>query len=86
MGTLYNLELAPNDPISEEFVELARTCLVKDHFLVKNTLAGVQTLNVMAHFNLFVHLLTNARDRANITERQIEVGMEMPRGRYGDLL
>ena len=52
LGTLHNLELSPNDPIADEYVALAKTCLVKDHFLTKNTIAGVQTLNVMAHYNL----------------------------------
>jgi hypothetical protein len=44
MGTLYNLELAPNDSSAEEYFALAKTCLAKGNFMVHNTLAGVQTL------------------------------------------
>ena len=54
MGTLHNLELAPNDPVAESYVAMAKTCLVKDSFMIKNTIAGVQTLNIMAHYNLYV--------------------------------
>lgn len=56
MGTLHNLELSPNDPMADDYVAMAKTCLVKDSFMTKNTIAGVQTLNVMAHYNLYVAL------------------------------
>lgn len=44
MGTLYNLELAPNDSSAEEYFAMSKTCLAKGNFMVHNTLAGVQTL------------------------------------------
>lgn len=52
MGTLHNLEALPNDPIGDEYLSRARDCLVKDNFLIKSTIAGVRTLNVMAHYHL----------------------------------
>ncbi|KAK6904287.1 hypothetical protein I203_107803 [Kwoniella mangroviensis CBS 8507] len=52
MGTLQNLELPPNDPTADEYLLLAKSCLTKGDFLNNNTIAGVQTLIVMAHYLL----------------------------------
>lgn len=43
-GALHDLELPPNDPVSVEFYNTARLCLVKGKFLIHNTLAGVRAL------------------------------------------
>lgn len=43
-GSLHDLELPPNDPVSVDFYTTARLCLVKGKFLIHNTLAGVRTL------------------------------------------
>ncbi|WWC87416.1 uncharacterized protein L201_002305 [Kwoniella dendrophila CBS 6074] len=52
MGTLQNLELPPNDPSADEYLALSKGCLTKGDFLNNNTIAGVQTLIVMAHYLL----------------------------------
>ncbi|WWC67436.1 uncharacterized protein I206_101344 [Kwoniella pini CBS 10737] len=52
MGTLQNLELPPNDPTANEYLSLAKGCLTKGDFLNNNTIAGVQTLIIMAHYLL----------------------------------
>lgn len=44
MGTLHNLELPPNDESAEEYLGLAKGCLMKGDFLNNNTIAGVRTL------------------------------------------
>lgn len=51
-GALHSLELPPNDPSAEEYLILSKSALAKADFLVNNTLAGVQTLHIMAHFHL----------------------------------
>ncbi|WRT65255.1 uncharacterized protein IL334_002198 [Kwoniella shivajii] len=52
MGTLQNLELPPNDPTADEYLALAKGSLTKGDFLNNNTIAGVQTLIIMAHYLL----------------------------------
>ncbi|WVR05530.1 hypothetical protein IAU60_002548 [Kwoniella sp. DSM 27419] len=52
MGALHNLELPPNDPSAEDFCSLAKSCLVKGDFMANTTVAGVQTLHIMAHYVL----------------------------------
>ncbi|WVW79032.1 hypothetical protein I302_100995 [Kwoniella bestiolae CBS 10118] len=52
MGTLQNLELPPNDPTADEYLMLAKSCLTKGDFLNNNTIAGVQSLIIMAHYLL----------------------------------
>jgi hypothetical protein len=44
MGSLHNLELAPNDPCAEEYLSLSKSCLAKSDFLTRSTIAGIQTL------------------------------------------
>lgn len=44
MGALHSLELPPNDPSAEEYLDLAKRSLAKTDFLTHSTLAGVQTL------------------------------------------
>lgn len=44
VGALHNLELLPNDQLSEELFALAKKALSKGKFLDHNTLAGVRTL------------------------------------------
>ncbi|KAK8870138.1 hypothetical protein IAR55_000708 [Kwoniella newhampshirensis] len=51
-GALHNLELSPDDQLSDEYVCRARQCLVQDSFMSKNTIAGVQSINLMAHYHL----------------------------------
>ncbi|OAA59728.1 Transcription factor [Niveomyces insectorum RCEF 264] len=51
-GTAYNIEMPPNDSSAEDWLHLAEMALVKGDFLSNNTLAGVQTLHLMAHVNL----------------------------------
>ena len=72
-GALHNLELPPNDPSAEEYLALSKSALAKGDFLTKNTLAGLQTLHVMAHFHLSV---TNTCAPTNASETE--------RGRNGD--
>ncbi|ORY30771.1 hypothetical protein BCR39DRAFT_598252 [Naematelia encephala] len=52
MGALHNLELPPDDPCVDEYLTLAEQCLIKGNFMVHNTMAGVQTLIIMAHCKL----------------------------------
>ncbi|WWC65511.1 uncharacterized protein I303_108129 [Kwoniella dejecticola CBS 10117] len=52
MGALHSLELRANDPLAEHYCNLAKACLAKGDFLVNTTLAGVQSLHIMAHFML----------------------------------
>ncbi|KAK6909911.1 hypothetical protein L486_00437 [Kwoniella mangroviensis CBS 10435] len=52
MGALHSLELRPNDPLAENYCNLAKICLAKADFLVNTTLAGVQALHIMAHYML----------------------------------
>jgi len=44
VGSLHNLELAPNDPSTEEYLTLSKRCLAKSDFLTRSTIAGIQTL------------------------------------------
>lgn len=44
MGSLHSLELPPNDPSGEEYLDLAKRSLAKTDFLTNSTIAGVQTL------------------------------------------
>lgn len=44
MGSLHSLELPPNDPSAEEYLDLAKRSLAKTDFLTHSTVAGVQTL------------------------------------------
>jgi hypothetical protein len=44
MGTLFNLELLPNDPASDRYLRLAEISLGLGEFLKRNTLAGLQTV------------------------------------------
>ncbi|EPE06816.1 hypothetical protein F503_03243 [Ophiostoma piceae UAMH 11346] len=50
-GTAYNIELPNDDPSAEEWQHLSEMALVKGDFLSNNTIAGVQTLHIMAHKN-----------------------------------
>ena len=43
-GTLYNIEMAYNDPSAEEWLHLSQRALVKGDFLATNTVHGLQTL------------------------------------------
>ncbi|WWC87429.1 uncharacterized protein L201_002318 [Kwoniella dendrophila CBS 6074] len=52
MGALHNLELRPDDTSAEDYMLCAEDCLTKGHFMTNNTVAGVQTLIIMAHFHL----------------------------------
>lgn len=44
MGALHSLELPPNDPSAEEYLDLAKRSLAKTDFLTHSTIAAVQTL------------------------------------------
>lgn len=44
MGSLHNLELPPNDPSADEFLELSKRSLAKADFLTRSNIAGIQTL------------------------------------------
>ncbi|WOO86263.1 putative transcriptional regulatory protein [Vanrija pseudolonga] len=52
MGTYFNLELPPDDPGVEDYLNLSQCCLAKADFITKHTLAGVQTLHIMASLKL----------------------------------
>ncbi|OCF32109.1 hypothetical protein I316_06265 [Kwoniella heveanensis BCC8398] len=52
MGAYYNLELPPDDSLVDDYLLVAQNCLSKGDFLSNNTLAGVQTLHIMAHLLL----------------------------------
>jgi hypothetical protein len=44
VGSLHNLELPPNDPSAEEYLNLAKRSLAKSDFMTNSTMEGVQTL------------------------------------------
>lgn len=44
IGSLYNLESAPNSPISSRYKALAETCLAKGDVMRNCSVAGVQAL------------------------------------------
>jgi hypothetical protein len=44
LGTLANMELAPNDPQAQQLYLLGQQCLFEGRFLVVNTLTAVQAL------------------------------------------
>lgn len=44
IGSLHNLELPPNDPSADEYLELSKRCLAKADFLTRSNIAGIQTL------------------------------------------
>lgn len=44
IGSTYNLELYPNDPLAEEYLQTCRRCLAMGKFMTHNSLAGVQAL------------------------------------------
>jgi hypothetical protein len=52
MGALHNLELPPDDHTAEEYLALSRDALDAGDFMINNTIAGVQTLSIMAHYHL----------------------------------
>ncbi|KAL1404878.1 hypothetical protein Q8F55_008489 [Vanrija albida] len=52
MGTYFNLELPPDDPGVDDYLKLSQCCLAKADFITKHTLAGVQTLHIMASLML----------------------------------
>ncbi|RSH90304.1 hypothetical protein EHS25_001638 [Saitozyma podzolica] len=52
MGVAQNLALAPGDYLGDEYYSYSKECLTKGNFMIHNTLAGVQTLSVMAHYLL----------------------------------
>ncbi|ORY30182.1 fungal-specific transcription factor domain-domain-containing protein [Naematelia encephala] len=52
MGSLHNLEVAPNDSCAVEYLALSKLCLTKGNFMTHNTLAGVQTIHIMGHIQL----------------------------------
>ncbi|WVW79040.1 hypothetical protein I302_101003 [Kwoniella bestiolae CBS 10118] len=52
MGALHNLELRPDDTSAEEYMLCSEDCLTKGNFMTNNTVAGVQTVIIMAHFHL----------------------------------
>ncbi|KAH7070681.1 hypothetical protein BKA63DRAFT_545166 [Paraphoma chrysanthemicola] len=51
-GTMFNIEMPHYDPSAEDWVRLAERALVKGDFLSNNTVAGLQTLHLMAHLHL----------------------------------
>ena len=63
MGALHNLEPPPDDQSADEYISLARDALEAGDFVINNTIAGVQTLSVMAHYHLFVNLKEVADDK-----------------------
>jgi hypothetical protein len=44
IGSLHNLELPPNDPSADEYLDLAKRSLTKSDFMTNCTIAGIQTL------------------------------------------
>ncbi|CAK7199490.1 hypothetical protein SEUCBS139899_002170 [Sporothrix eucalyptigena] len=54
LGSLTNMELAPDDPASMAFYRLSQQCLVAGKFLVNNSLTTVQTLSLMAKYTAYV--------------------------------
>ncbi|KFZ06247.1 hypothetical protein V501_07591 [Pseudogymnoascus sp. VKM F-4519 (FW-2642)] len=51
-GTMFNIEMANDDSSVEEWLQLSERALVKGDFLSNNTVAGLQTLHLMAHLHL----------------------------------
>ncbi|KAF2153605.1 hypothetical protein K461DRAFT_278410 [Myriangium duriaei CBS 260.36] len=51
-GTLHNIEMPHYDSSANEWLHLSERALVKGEFLSSNTIAGLQTLHLMAHLNL----------------------------------
>ncbi|KAH7082385.1 fungal-specific transcription factor domain-containing protein [Paraphoma chrysanthemicola] len=51
-GTMFNIEMPHYDTSAEDWVGLAERALVKGDFLSNNTVAGLQTLHLMAHLHL----------------------------------
>ncbi|KAF2829606.1 hypothetical protein CC86DRAFT_285630 [Ophiobolus disseminans] len=51
-GNVFNIEIASDPTVSEELLRLSELALVKGDFLSNNTVAGVQTLHLMAHLHL----------------------------------
>ncbi|KAK9350906.1 hypothetical protein V1523DRAFT_418316 [Lipomyces doorenjongii] len=51
-GTMFNIEMANNDSSAEDWLHLSELALVKGDFLSNNTVAGLQTLHLMAHLHL----------------------------------
>ncbi|WVQ68695.1 uncharacterized protein L199_006904 [Kwoniella botswanensis] len=52
MGALHNLELRPDDASAAEYMLCSEDCLTKGNFMTNNTVAGVQTVIIMAHYHL----------------------------------
>lgn len=52
MGALHNLELPPDDISAEEYLLSSEDCLARGQFMNNNTVPGVQTLIIMAHYHL----------------------------------
>lgn len=68
VGSLHNLELPPNDPSADEYLDLSKRSLSKSDLMTHSTLAGIQTLvgphrsenarvlivqHIMAHYHLY---------------------------------
>ncbi|KAI8667623.1 Fungal-trans domain-containing protein [Fusarium sp. Ph1] len=51
-GTMFNIEMPNCDSSAEEWLHLSERALVKGEFLSNNTVAGLQTLHLMAHLRL----------------------------------
>ncbi|KFZ02024.1 hypothetical protein V500_00474 [Pseudogymnoascus sp. VKM F-4518 (FW-2643)] len=51
-GAMFNIEMANDDSSVEEWLQLSERALVKGDFLSNNTVAGLQTLHLMAHLHL----------------------------------
>ncbi|CAK7222132.1 hypothetical protein SCUCBS95973_004737 [Sporothrix curviconia] len=54
LGSLTNMELAPDDPASMAYYRLSQQCLVAGKFLVNNSLTTVQALSLMAKYTAYV--------------------------------
>ncbi|KIL92314.1 hypothetical protein FAVG1_04723 [Fusarium avenaceum] len=51
-GTMFNIEMPNCDSSAEEWLRISERALVKGEFLSNNTVAGLQTLHLMAHLQL----------------------------------
>ncbi|KAJ9144638.1 Transcription factor [Pleurostoma richardsiae] len=51
-GTMFNIEMPDSDSSAEDWLRLSERALVKGDFLSNNTVAGLQTLHLMAHLHL----------------------------------
>ncbi|KAF4556666.1 Fungal specific transcription factor domain-containing protein 57 [Elsinoe fawcettii] len=51
-GTVYNIEMAYDASAAEYWLRLAEIALARGDFLSNNTVAGLQTLHLMAHLHL----------------------------------